>query len=204
MAFVNEYHYELADYGVGVVQQKVYYRFQLPKLEINTRPIVPRQIELFSRLPINYQLKFETATTPLHFDNGPSLSAIILDDSYYELLKNNVQHLNQMPILNAAALIFFKAKAHLDIIARQAAGQKIKHRADTSKHFKDVCRLTSLLPVNGFDPLAVPKDCQHDLQHFIMLLVKEDAMIFKRRFRANRDFNLTQAEVVTNLRRLLP
>lgn len=102
---------------------------------------------------------------PLHFATGPSLSAIVLNDDYYSLLKQCQQKIGHVSILSVPGLIYFKAKAHLDIRQRLANGDKLRHRANKNKHYKDVCRLCDLIIENQtFDSKVVPRTCQNDLK----------------------------------------
>jgi len=200
LTFVKKYEYTALNSGLSEDGQKNYYRFQ----RYEKSGEVPVQIELFSRKPLAYILKSNNFKTPLHYDDGPSLSAIILNDDYYELLKIGSQKMGNQSLLGPSALIYFKAKAHLDVRKRINAGQKVTHRMDKTKHFKDVCRLCSLLPEADFDTSQVPLACQQDLKAFIMLVQDEDPKLFKGRFRSDVDFEMTQSEVITVLKTLIP
>lgn len=201
--FIAKYNYLCAETGTDVSRKKVYYRFVL-KRDSDVLG-VPQQIELFSRIPMNYALNLPTATTPLHFETGPSLSAIVLDDDYYHLLKQCQRKIDNISILSVPGLIYLKAKAHLDIQHRLANGIQLRHRANKNKHYKDVCRLCDLI-VEGqdFDPNVVPRTCQNDLRSFIQLVAEESDQAFKRRFSANPDFDLSRREVIRVLQTLLP
>jgi len=200
--FITENHYEIAEYGTDQDKRKVYYRFQQPRT--TSTLLVPRQIELFSRVPLGYKLLAGAQTTPIHYENGPSLSAIILDDDYYQLLQQSRLKIGQMSILSVPALIYFKAKAHLDIQQQIMAGKKISHRPNKRKHLRDVCRLCTLLPDPTFDSRLVPVTCQRDLRAFIALLQTENPTVFRQSFRQERDFQMSLAEVVEILKQLLP
>jgi hypothetical protein len=46
-------------------------------------------IELFCKRPNDFELKFDAGLTPIHIDDHiVSLSAILLNDNYYDLLVN--------------------------------------------------------------------------------------------------------------------
>jgi hypothetical protein len=49
-----------------------------------------------------------------------SLSAILLDETYYGLLQANLREVEGLPVLSEAAVIPFKARAHLDLVKRSA------------------------------------------------------------------------------------
>lgn len=201
--FIEKYGYLCAEIGGDVNKKKVYYRFALdPALAVTG---VPQQIELFSKIPLRYELRLPTETMPLHFATGPSLSAIVLNDDYYSLLKQCQQKIGHVSILSVPGLIYFKAKAHLDIRQRLANGDKLRHRANKNKHYKDVCRLCDLIIENQtFDSKVVPRTCQNDLKSFIQLVEAEPEQIFKKRFKSDPDFDLNRDEVVRVLRSLLP
>lgn len=81
------------------------YRFTLPK----GSPMAgeyPGQIELFARHP-DFELEDEASwIAPLPFDDAvSSLSAIILDDGYYEFIRTNAVVVNGVSILSALHII---------------------------------------------------------------------------------------------------
>ncbi|ALB29617.1 hypothetical protein [Companilactobacillus heilongjiangensis] len=201
MQFVEKYGYSMD--GFGKNKDKSYYRF------VTKNESVPSQIELFCRKPFLYDLiEPDVHKTPLHFENGPSLSAIVLDDDYYQILKKGVERIQVgsegAPVLSPAYLILFKAKAHLDIRKRILDGQQVQ-RSDKTKHFNDVCRLTELLPDNNYDLSLVPERVQSDLKKFIKLVEDTDKREFKLKFRhMNAAERPNQIVVITDLNNLLP
>ncbi len=200
--FILENGYLRCEVGGDEDKKKVYYRYRLDS-EHQVKD-VPKEIELFSRKPMNYLLDTPTETTPLHYEDGPSLSAIILDDDYYLLLKECQEKIGNVSVLSIPGLIYFKAKAHLDVRQRIQSGKKITHRADKIKHFKDVCLLCSLLSSENDSIGEIPESCQSDLKAFIQIVEAEPNKIFKQRFRSNRDFDLSQSDVLDALNSLLP
>ena len=76
-------------------------------------------IELFSRNPYYIWLTEDAIITPLPMEEEvSSLSAILLNQAYYELLKGGRIMVDGMPILKTTCLIAFKAKAWLDLRER--------------------------------------------------------------------------------------
>ena len=72
-------------------------------------------IELLSRRIDKITLPPDAVLTPIPIDDEiSSLSAILLDDEYYEFLRTGVTVLEGIPVLSASHLIPFKAKAWLD------------------------------------------------------------------------------------------
>ena len=72
--------------------------------------------------------------TPLPIDEDiSSLSAILLDDDYYEFLKQGKVTVDGVTVLDAAYLIPFKAKAWMDLIDRKAAGEHVDSK-NIKKH----------------------------------------------------------------------
>ena len=69
-------------------------------------------IEIFSRRPDFMILEDDAVLTPLPIDDEiSSLSAILLNEAYYELLKTGRMMIDGIPVLNPTCLIPFKAKA---------------------------------------------------------------------------------------------
>lgn len=77
-------------------------------------------IELFSRR--QFKLNELNGLTPIHIDDEvSSLSAILLDDDYYQILLEGKIVERGLSVLRPEYLILFKAKACLDLRARNSA-----------------------------------------------------------------------------------
>ena len=97
-------------------------------------------------------------------DDISCLSAIFLDDDYYEFLKQGKVAVDGVTVLDAAYLIPFKAKAWMDLTDRKAAGEHVDSK-NIKKHKNDVFRLTELI-----DPTvktAAPQGVYADIQEFV-------------------------------------
>lgn len=121
-----------------------YYRFTLPK----DSPLVgkyPGQIELFARHP-NFELgNKEPWVAPLPFDDTvSSLSAIILDDGYFEFIKSNATIVEGVSTLSALHIIPLKMRAHIDNNRLHNDGVSVSDKV-LRKHRADVLKLASLL-----------------------------------------------------------
>lgn len=115
-----------------------FYRFTNPK------PGYPVQIELFSRRP-GYNLNIEEGIIPVHIDDDTSsLSAILLDDDFYNFMKDGRSIIDGMSVLREAYLIPFKMYAWLDLSNRKARGEHINDK-DLKKHKYDVFRLLQIV-----------------------------------------------------------
>lgn len=142
------------------------YRFQRPK-----EPDYPQMIELFSRAPQGIDLAPGSELTPLPIDEAAaSLSAILLDGCYYDFLRDNARMVDGLPLLDEAAIIPFKARAHLDLTARKAAGDAVDS-ANVKKHRSDVFRLLQLLPEGEVQPL--PEAIRADMTAFVDAVAKD-------------------------------
>jgi hypothetical protein len=77
-------------------------------------------LELFSRVPDELKLGDGAKLTPIPVSEGvSSLSAILLDDAYYEFLHQHRQVLDGITLVSEKCLIPLKAKAWLDLSARK-------------------------------------------------------------------------------------
>lgn len=196
MNFIAQYNYMITDQGADDHERKNYYRFRLSK---ESTADVPKMVELFSRKPLNYELnEIPSDITPLHYEDGPSLSAIILNDDYYEVLKLGIRVEGNIPLLTTPYLILFKARAHLDILKRISENKRISHRADKTKHFKDICRLTLILTMSDYDATPIPQTVMNDLKAFIQVVENTKPARFSA-----IDSTLDKAEVIKSLRELL-
>ena len=128
-------------------------------------------IELFSRRVNAIELPENAVLTPLSLDEEiSSLSAILLDADYYQLLRSGTVVIDGVTVLGAACLIPFKAKAWLDLTERKAKGERVD-RDDISKHKKDIFRLSALL-IPGTKTI-VNRAVWHDLQAFFAAMQNE-------------------------------
>ena len=79
-------------------------------------------------------------------DDVIRLSAILLEDSYYEALHSARQKLEGVTIIDETLLIPLKARAFLDLTARSHAGHDVDGR-NIRKHRNDVFRLAQLFEI---------------------------------------------------------
>lgn len=146
-----------------------FYRFTKPKSEE-----FPFMIELFSRKPDSITLPENATLSPLPLDEEiSSLSAILLDNDYYELLRKGRVLISGITVLGAPYLIPFKAKAWLDLTKRKATGEQIDSK-NIRKHKNDVYRLTELLNLSAEPLLNIPDSVKNDMKDFIDCMMAED------------------------------
>jgi len=131
----------------------------------------PKTIELFSRCPNNFELKVNMGLTPIHVDESiDSLSAILFNDDYYDLLIKGNRTVDGYSIIEIETIILFKVKAWLDLNERKEAGQPVDSK-NIKKHKNDVFRL--LANVTPSHKMEITEEIQKDLIQFIKL-IEED------------------------------
>lgn len=161
--FVKAAGYEHRNKSTGLPQ---FYRFSHP-----TAAGYPFMIELFSRRAEAINLPDDAVLTPLPMeDDISSLSAILLDDDYYELVRNGTVVVDGVNVLDAAYLIPFKAKAWLDLTQKKAAGQSVDSK-NIRKHKNDVFRLSALLTQQS--NVVVTESVLADLRAFLAAMQEE-------------------------------
>ena len=94
-----------------------------------------------------------------------SLSAILLNEGYYELLVDNRTSVGGVAALSVEGPIPFKAKAWLDLSERRAGSQSVDEKS-VKKHRNDICRLATLL--TGSERPAMSKGARADMLRFMM------------------------------------
>ncbi|MEN6372479.1 MAG: hypothetical protein ABFD64_10765 [Armatimonadota bacterium] len=155
--FVEEGGYENIQQATG---KPLFYRFWKPK-----NRMFPEMVELFSRKPSAIGLHTGSHLTPIPVaEEVASLSAILMDDSYYALARAGVRSVNGLPVLGAGYLIPFKAKAWLDLSRRRKAGEHIDDK-DIRKHRNDVFRLYQIVSLE--DRIDLPEGIADDLKSFL-------------------------------------
>lgn len=122
-------------------------------------------LELFSRIPPALDLLPDAHLTPLPSgDETSSLSAILLDDVYYEYLHGETTIIQGIHIANPECLIPLKAKAWLDLTQRKARGESVDTR-NITKHSRDILTLFGLLPPTVVHTL--PVSIANDISAFL-------------------------------------
>ena len=143
-----------------------FYRFTNPKS--NQYPVM---IELFSTRKESIPLPDNAVVTPLPLNEElSSLSAILLDNEYYNFLLNGKKQIDGITILNAGYLIPLKAKAWIDLSDAKAAGQIIDSKS-IKKHKNDVFRLSLLLTPDT--KIQITDRVKTDLMFFLTAMAEE-------------------------------
>ena len=131
--FVKDGNYRIRAKSNGRPQ---FYRFDKPE-----DPRFPKMLELFSRN--NCLLKEEAGITPVHIDDSvSSLSAILLNDAYYQALLEGREIMMGISVLRPEWIVPFKAKAWLDLRKKQDVDS-----SDIKKHRNDIIRIVSEMPL---------------------------------------------------------
>lgn len=134
-----------------------FYRFDKP-----TQEGFPAMIELFART--EYILEDGAELTPILIDDSiSSLSAILLNDSYYDALLRGRDVIDGFSILRHSWLIPFKAKAWLDLNERNRRGEHVDSR-NLKKHRNDIIRMAAELVLERCE---LPEEVKSDMANFI-------------------------------------
>lgn len=160
--FINEGEYKC---GWKNSEEPHYYRF--------TEPLqgYPVQIEIFSKSP-DYHLKADTTIIPLHIDDDvSSLSAILLNDDYYNFMLKGRRMLTGVSVLGAEYIIPFKMYAWLDLHKRKEDGKHVNSR-DLRKHKLDVFRLLDIIDIDS--KVELSERIKSDVIKFIESVADED------------------------------
>lgn len=151
---------------------KQFYRFDKPTTEG-----FPFMLELFSRAPDQLKISDDAHLTPIPADGEvSSLSAILLDEDYYQCIKNGKIVIDGISVLSADFILPFKAKAWLDLNQRKQAGEAVDSKA-IKKHRNDVFRLFGLLAPT--QRIEIPDAIKQDMASFLAAISKEDNLNLK-------------------------
>lgn len=162
--FVRAGGYEVQQKSTG---EKQFYRFQKP-----SNADYPFMLELFSRQPDVLEVAEGSHLTPLPVEEDvSSLSAILLDNDYYNFIRAGRQEIDGLPWVGVAQLIALKARAWLDLTARAERGEQIDSKT-IKKHKNDVFRLYQILDP-AIDP-AAPETVKKDIGDFIARMRAEE------------------------------
>ena len=124
----------------------------------------PKQVELFCRKPDALTVPEDLHITPIPAGEGlSSLSAILLNDDYYNFTLQHSYFEDGIHFANIESLICLKAFAFLSNTRLKENGVEI-HSVNIDKHKNDVFRLLPLLPQNT--TIELGKDMLSDLKEF--------------------------------------
>ncbi len=157
--FIAEGKYEIQEKSSG---KKTYYRFKKPAAND-----FPFQLELFARNP-DIELKENAHLTPIPIDEDvTSLSAILLNDDYYNFTLQHSDLIDEIHLASTCALICLKVHAYLDLKSRQQQGSKIDS-SDIRKHRNDIVRLTAILTQEVINdlPVSIAQDLTELIKEF--------------------------------------
>ena len=158
-----------------------FYRFVNP-----ASPGYPEMVELFSRPQTGVRLHTEAHLTPIYIsDDIASLSAILLDEDYYNFLLGGRSVSGEISVLDAAHIIPFKMKAWLDLREKKANGSTHVNDRDLRKHRQDVFRLFQL--VSAESRISVPTAVHKDILAFIQEMRAMDIDLTSIHIRRDKD-----------------
>ena len=155
-----------ADYTCGwkSSDEMHFYRFTDPQ------DGYPVMIELFSRKP-GYNLEVEEGIIPIHIDDDiSSLSAILLNDDFYDFMLRGRRVVNGISLLGAEYLIPFKMYAWINLKNKKEKGEHVNER-DYKKHKNDVFRLVQI--INADDRIVTNGLVRESIEAFVQEIVKE-------------------------------
>lgn len=148
--FVRDGRYRIRAKSNGKPQ---FYRFDKPEDDR-----FPKMIELFSRA--EYLLKEADGLTPIHIDDSvSSLSAILLNDAYYQALLNGREIIMGISVLKPEWIIPFKAKAWLDLREKKDVDS-----SNIKKHRNDIIRIVSEM---NLQECVLPDEVRKDMKIFL-------------------------------------
>lgn len=152
--------------------KKIFYRFNDPQDKS-----YPFMLELFSRAPDILVLGDDSTLTPIPIDEDvDSLSAILLDEDYYQFLHQHKVEIDGAQVVTEACLIPLKAKAWLDLCMRRDAGEKIDSKT-IKKHKNDIFRLFQIIsPESRID---IPETISHDMQQYLNAISEDKDLSLK-------------------------
>jgi hypothetical protein len=161
--FVRNGRYAIQEKSEG---PKVFYRFKKPEAEG-----FPEMLELFSRQPEGMSLGDDSHLTPIPLgEDVSSLSAILLDDNYYDFIHRHKREIEGVSLVGEECLIPLKARAWLDLTQRKYEGKHVDSK-DIKKHRSDVLRLYLVMdPGRRFD---LPETVREDLAKFLEAIEPE-------------------------------
>jgi hypothetical protein len=164
-AFVADGGYEFKERSTG---KPTLYRFSKP-----TDESFPYMLELFSRRPELIEPPVDCRLTPLPIaEEVSSLSAILLDDDYYDFVQEGTRADGGLSVLAPEYIVPLKARAWIDLTDRHERGEAVS-RDDIKKHRNDIIRLSQLMSPEA--RIALPDAIGGDLKEFVARALHDGA-----------------------------
>lgn len=164
-AFVTDGGYEFKERSTG---NATLYRFSKP-----TDESFPYMLELFSRRPELIEPSTDCHLTPLPIaEEVSSLSAILLDDDYYDFVQEGTRADGGLSVLVPEYIVPLKARAWIDLTGRHERGEAVS-RDDIKKHRNDIIRLSQLISPGA--RIALPDAIGGDLKEFVARALHDGA-----------------------------
>lgn len=161
--FVKAAGYEHQERSGG---DKQLYRFSKP-----SSSEYPEMLELFSRKPDDLLLDFDNGLTPIPVDESVlSLSAILLDEGYYQCIQEGTEVIAGIPVLKVEYIIPFKMRAWSDLTERKANGERVDSK-NIKKHKNDVFKISQLLAPSHV--VSISDSIKDDMRSFIGAMADE-------------------------------
>jgi len=161
--FIDSGNYEYKYRSEGA--SPVLYRFEKPVISK-----FPFMIELFCKSTQGLDIAEGQHIIPIGLESAQSLSAILLNQSYYSFLIEHCRFSQGVQHADCSSLIPLKMRAWLDLTAQRERGEPVKGD-DIKKHRNDVFRLAATLPETPGVPL--PEEILSDVNAFIEKLPVE-------------------------------
>lgn len=118
-----------------------YYRFSSP-----VGAEYPKIVEVFARNESEIVLDDGQYIIPIANDASIKLSAILLDEEYFSLIKANIYRTEQnTPLINSVGNICLKARAHRELIERKKTDDAAVDAKDIKKHRNDILKVALTL-----------------------------------------------------------
>jgi hypothetical protein len=138
---------------------------------INSKQGFPVQIELLSKLPDTLIVPTDFHLTPVPLgEELSSLSAILMDEVFYDhTIKNSIVE-DGIRIASPLSLMCLKIKAFLNLTEDKLTNSSI-HNTDIRKHRDDVFKLLAMR-IDPLTPVELPASIVNDIKLFISIIEK--------------------------------
>lgn len=181
--FVRAGGYSAAKQSTG---ERRFYRFTDP-----TDFEYPKMLEILSNRPGSFEAGEVGTIVPMLVEEEiVSLSAILLNEEYYNFIMNQKIELEGLVIVDVNCIIPLKARAWIDNKERRESGETIQS-GDIRKHKNDIYKLSQLLNDNSL--ADVPGVIKNDISKFVEEIVDDDAFL---RAIGVRDLSMDQIKEV--------